>query len=372
MQVGLYIHIPFCSKKCSYCNFYSVPVTGQNVNKLCDCLITEIKTKLDDDIDTIYIGGGSPSCIGPALIDLIKQINHITGRQVPEFTVEINPTQAVKELFDELLSNGVNRISIGAQSFEQAELDLLDRDSTPQIITDAVTTASKSGFDNISLDLIFAIPNQTLLTWSSTLKKAIELPIKHISAYSLSFEKDTALSRMLKTEQIKKIDEEIDMMMYENTIDILRENGFSQYEISNFSIAEFECEHNLKYWNNTEYLGIGPAAGSYYKNQRTMNFPEIKKYVAAIETGTPTYASVQIPNQLEFACETAVLGLRKIKGINLSEYYDRTGYDFMQLFEKPVNTYAVEKLLLVEPKNVRLSRKALPIADNVLADFSFV
>lgn len=371
MQIGLYIHIPFCKKKCNYCNFYSVPIEDHQVISLCDCLIKELKTRLDDSVDTIYIGGGSPSCIGTALIDFILQINEIVG-DVPEFTVEVNPHQASKALFKDLAKTGVNRISIGAQSFVQSELDLLGRNYQPQTIIEAVHNCHKSGIANISLDLIYAIPDQTLNSWDYTLSQAMELPVKHISAYALSYENGTPLMDMFNKGDIKKIDDEIDRMMYDKTIDTLRDHGFSQYEISNFAIDEFQCLHNLKYWDNDEYLGIGPAAGSYYKNQRTINVADVEKYMTIIQAEGTAYSYTETPNDLEFACQSAVLGLRKTKGIRLNEFYEKTGYDFMQLFEGQIEKHSSEKLLLLEPERVRLSRNAFAIADPILADFSFV
>lgn len=371
MGIGLYIHIPFCTKKCGYCNFYSVPILNQDVHGLCSCLITEIQRRLEDSVDTIYIGGGSPSCLGDDLVGLVRRIIEITDSP-EEFTVEVNPTQAQSKLLENLVMLGVNRISIGAQSFNPAELKVLERDASPGQILDSIKIARKAGFDNISLDLIFAIPGQTIDSWEETLKTAIEANPTHISAYSLSFEDGTALTDQLNEGKIHRSDENIDRLMYDIAIDRLREAGFEQYEISNFAKSEFQCQHNLKYWNNTEYLGVGPAAGSFYKNQRTLNFADMTKYFVAIKSGHNPFDEVHIPNEMEFACETAVLGLRKIEGINLSRFTEQTGYNFLEMFAVPVKNYTEQNLLILENDSIRLARVALPIADSILSDFSYV
>jgi oxygen-independent coproporphyrinogen-3 oxidase len=371
MGIGLYIHIPFCTKKCGYCNFYSVPVQGQDVPKLCSCLITEIQRRLEDPVDTIYIGGGSPSCLGENLIDLTGRIIEITGTP-EEFTVEVNPTQADRELLENLIMLGVNRISIGVQSFNPAELKVLERNVTPEQISESIKIAKKAGFDNISLDLIYAIPGQTIDSWEETLKAAIEANPTHISAYSLSFEEGTPLMNQLNEGKIRQTDENIDRLMYDTAIDKLAEAGFEQYEISNFAKSEFQCQHNLKYWNNTEYLGVGPAAGSFYKNQRTLNFADMTKYFIAIESEHNPFDEIHIPNEMELACETAVLGLRKIKGINFARFNEQTGCDFLEMFAVPVKNYTEQKLLILENDSIRLARVALPIADSILSDFSYV
>lgn len=371
MAIGLYVHIPFCVEKCNYCNFYSVPIASHQTDKVLDCIITELENRLEDKVETIYIGGGSPSCLGSDLTGFVDRIIEIAG-EADEFTIELNPQQVDIGLLKSLRQAGVNRISIGAQSLNDSELKFLGRQYSSSMITKAVKLVQKAGIDNISLDFIYAIPGQTLKSWQETLNAATKLPITHISAYSLSFEEGTNLTNMLKAEKIEKVEEEIDRMMYDNTIDSLRNAGMKQYEISNFSKPEFQCIHNLKYWNNDEYLGIGPAAGSFYKGQRTLNFANIDKYVTAIDNDISVFDEVSTPNELEFACECAVLGLRKVVGITLSDFYDRTGYDFMELFEKPIEFYRDQKLLLVEPNDVRLSRKAMPIADSILSDFSYI
>ena len=371
MGIGLYIHIPFCTKKCGYCNFYSVPIQNQDVPRMCSYLITELQRRLENSVDTIYIGGGSPSCLGENLISLTRSVIDITGSP-EEFTVEVNPAQADRELLENLVMLGVNRISIGVQSFNPAELKLLERDASPGQISESIKIARKAGFDNISLDLIYAIPGQTIDSWEETLKAAIETNPTHISAYSLSFEEGTPLTNQLNEGKIRRADENIDRLMYDTAIDKLGAAGFEQYEISNFAKSEFQCQHNLKYWNNTEYLGVGPAAGSFYKNQRTLNFADLTKYFLAIESEHNPFDEVHIPNEMEFACETAVLGLRKIKGINLSGFNEQTGYNFLEMFAVPVKNYTEQNLLILENDSIRLARAALPIADSILSDFSYV
>jgi len=370
-EAGLYIHVPFCRTKCRYCGFYSKPIAEHDAAAVVGAMIAEMKRhELGEDIRTIYIGGGSPSCLAPE--HLLRLIRHAAERclAAAEFTVEINPGQVDQELLLGLRKSGVNRISIGAQSFIQRELDFLGRSYTVDCIGRVVQQARTAGFDNISLDLIFAVPGSCLETWKHNLRVAVALAANHISAYSLTYEDRTPLGRDLATGLVTPVDEDTDRAMYELTIDELTQAGMGQYEISNFARHGFECRHNLNYWANGSYVGIGPGAASYLKGTRSTNFADIEKYVRALTTGESAAESSETLARRERACETAVLNLRRRCGIDLAEFKSRTGFDAMELFAEPIRTYRERRLIEQDGGRIFLSRQALGIADSILCDFA--
>ena len=381
----MYVHIPFCEAKCRYCGFYSEPIENHDPQRLVSAIIAELKRyDLVKSFRTIYIGGGSPSCL--PWEQLLRLINDIPKAE--EFTIEVNPPnarwvnpgQVNKDVLSRLRDCGVNRLSIGAQSFNPAELTFLGRRHSVADIGRAVDAAKEAGFENISVDLIFAIPpstslgtsGSTLESWKYSLHSAIDLGIQHISAYCLTYEEDTPLQKAVAAGEVEPVDEETDRAMYEMAIDELERAGFEQYEISNFARPGFECRHNLNYWANKPYIGVGPAAGSYWQGKRTLNIADINKYIEAIEQGENAATESETPNHLQIACETAVLNLRRRCGIKLEEFKIRTGFDATELFAEPISRY--RELGLIESADGRLflTRTALPIADSVLCDFSTV
>jgi oxygen-independent coproporphyrinogen III oxidase len=369
---GLYIHIPFCRTKCRYCGFYSEPIKNHTPQHLISAIITELTEKRGQEsfFQTIYIGGGSPSCL-PAK-QLLRLIGEITSRcpKPEEFTIEVNPGQVNKDILSQLHAAGVTRISIGAQSFNSEELTFLGRKHSVADIGRAVRSAKEAGFDNIGLDLIFAIPHSTLKSWKHSLRSAIDLGVQHISAYALTYEEQTPLQKAVETGKVTPVDEETDRQMYDMTIDEFEKTDFKQYEISNFAKPGFECKHNLNYWANNPYLGIGPAAGSYWQGKRTLNIADIKKYIDGVEQGKTVTAESETPDDIQIACETAVLNLRRRCGIILDEFKTQTGFDAAKLFAEPVARYKKLGLIRTTSKRLCLTRKALPIADSVLCDFS--
>ncbi|MGB8285087.1 MAG: coproporphyrinogen-III oxidase family protein, partial [Candidatus Aquirickettsiella gammari] len=286
-----------------------------------------------------------------------------------EFTIEANPTQITPQMLSRLRSSGVNRLSIGAQSFNARELAFLGRRYDPIDIARAVSDARVAGFANISLDLIFAIPGQTLATWRDTLAFAIDLGLEHISAYSLSYESDAPLFKQLQRGEIQKVDEEVDRAMYEMAIEMLGKAGIRQYEISNFARSGFECRHNLVYWSNWPWIGIGPAAASYWQGTRTTNISDVAAYMNSIASGQKHLAETETPNAIETACQTAILNLRRIKGIHFKEFRRQTGFDARELFAEPIARYQKLGLIAVEGDSIHLAADALPIADSILCDF---
>ena len=367
---GLYVHIPFCRSKCRYCGFYSVPMAGRDTGRLVCALLRELERYEGADFRTAYIGGGSPSSL-PAdqLVSLARRIRERCPR-VREFTVECNPGQADAGLLAGLRQAGVNRLSFGAQSFRAQELRLLGRGHSVEDIGRSTNLARQAGFDNLSLDLIFAIPGSTLGDWQYSVESAIDLNVPHLSAYSLSFEAGTVFDAWRKAGRLCPVDEELDRAMYEWAVERLECAGLDQYEISNFARPGFECLHNLGYWANRPFVGIGPGAASCWKASRTMNDADIERYVRAVESGMEAPREVQPVNAEDAVCETAVLNLRMRSGIDLAAFRQQTGHDALRTFAEPIRRYRDLGLIEVTDRCVRLTRPALPIADTILCDFA--
>jgi oxygen-independent coproporphyrinogen-3 oxidase len=393
---GLYVHVPFCRSKCWYCEFYSVPAAGRDTGRLVAAMLSELERYEGVPFCTAYIGGGSPTALPAG--QLIALVRRIAERfpQVEEFTVECNPGQVDVQLLEGLRRAGVNRLSFGAQSFRTAELELLGRRHTVADIGRAVELARHAGFDNIGLDLIFAIPGSTLADWRYSLEAALGLDVQHISAYSLSFEPGTVFDMWRRSGRLAPVDEDLDRAMYEWVIERLGQAGLEQYEISNFSRPGFECRHNLGYWANRPYVGIGPGAASYWGPQRegppkrdssrlgtpimrwgalgqggrATHDPDIERYVAAVEHGDAVPGEVQPVSTVDVICETAVLGLRTRAGIDMAAFEHKTGRDVLRTFAAPIRRYCDLGLMEVTDRALRLTEQALPVADSILCDFA--
>jgi oxygen-independent coproporphyrinogen-3 oxidase len=252
----------------------------------------------------------------------------------------------------------------------QSELDFLGRNYSVEEIDQTIKSAKEAGFKDIGLDLIFAIPGSDLKNWRQTFKRAIQVDIQHISAYSLTYEKDTPLERVKSAGKVKAVDEEADRKMYETAIEALANAGFKHYEISNFAKPDFKCRHNLTYWKNDYYIGIGPSAASYIGDYRVENISDIEKYIECIEKSREPAAERIKISATEKASQTAVLNLRLLEGIDLAEYKKKTGFDVYKLFGKSIEKNLKSNLLQLKDNRLSLTKQALPIADRILCDFS--
>lgn len=368
-DLGLYVHIPFCTRKCAYCAFYSVSIERQDTRPVIDAILTELDFySPPEPVNTIYYGGGSPSSL-PADV-LCELIESITGRigQPEECTVECNPAQANRALFSALRLRGVNRLSIGAQSFIPGELEILQRPHSAEDITQAVAEARAAGFENIGLDLIFGIPGSTAETLTESLQKAIALKPTHISVYSLTWEEGTPLTRALSQGHIQAVCEKEERRMYCRLCGMLTTSGYGQYEISNFALPYYECRHNLRYWRNQPVIGLGPAASGWYKKHRTTNIANSEKYVQRIQMGQFAYQETQHPDAMQVASETAILGLRMTAGIELAEFHRTTGYEATRLFAEAIEEHQKSGLLELTGTHLRLTEKGRSFADAVACD----
>ena len=376
---SIYIHIPFCQKKCRYCNFFSSPPENdQQIDSLLNAELKELPQRLEGYeggvIPSIYIGGGTPSIIFEKMPNFIRNIysvlsDHDVSFANTEFTVEINPGDINMRYLSHLRSLGVNRLSIGVQSFDDTELKMLGRRHDSNDIYTAVSAARACDFDNISLDLIFALPFQTLNKWIENLKKAIELVPNHISAYSLTWEEGTEMTNARNTGKLTASTDELDREMYYTTVNMLTQEAMHQYEISNFSLPGFECYHNTRYWNDNDYFGIGPSAGSHIDNARWSNIADTTEYIQRVNDNDETYDDLESFDQSTLIRQAAVLGLRKTKGLSIAEFRQRFDVDLEELYHSEINRHKNEGLLEVANGCIKLTMKGLSYCDTVAEDF---
>lgn len=370
---GIYFHIPFCKVKCSYCDFYK----STNISKIND-LVRSIKLELwlrrdyltDNNIQTIYFGGGTPSLLKPAQIEeLIRacQTVFIVAENV-EITLEANPDDVSIDYLKAIQKVGVNRLSIGIQSFVQSDLKLMKRRHNSVQATNAVKYAQKAGFDNISVDLIYGIPNMPVKQWCENLKKVFELDVQHLSAYHLTYHQGTKLFDDLKHGIVNEITEEESVLQFETLIKLAMDYGFVHYEISNFAKKGFFSQHNSSYWKQTEYLGLGPSAHSYNRISRQWNIASLTHYLLAL-------AHQNIPFQIENLSETdrfndyVITSLRTMWGIDL-EYIGR---EFSKKYrvhvEKVGEKYKANKQVILSENKLILNQSCMLISDGIMSDF---
>ncbi|UCG32438.1 MAG: radical SAM family heme chaperone HemW [Phycisphaerales bacterium] len=381
--LGLYVHVPFCTTKCGYCDFYSVPLRGRAVGQVVRAMIREAEIRaLSVDIgpDTVMLGGGTPTVLPDSeLQGLLTAIQrHFPTDCLREFTVEANPANLDASRARLLRELGADRVSIGAQSFQPRDLAVLERDHEPATIQKAVRAARGAGFRSLNLDLIFGIPGQTLAGWLDTLRRALDLGSDHLSCYGLTYEPGTSLTGRRDSGHVQPCDEQLEADMFCATIDALTAAGFEHYEISNYARPGQRCLHNLSYWHNRPYVGIGPSAASYLHGERTRNVPDVDRYVELIDhTGDATEEREQL-DTLARAGETAMLGLRMTRGIDVVDFQRRTGFDPRVLFRTAIRHFQSLGLLecVVAAGNagcpteyVRLTREGLLKANTVMAQF---
>lgn len=390
-KTGIYIHIPFCLRKCPYCDFYSVAAHDNDLRKdFVGALIKEIQAsgrkygKNSDSpmtADTIYFGGGTPSLLEPEEIQVILAgiRDNFAIEKDAEISLECNPATADEEKLKDFRRAGVNRISIGAQSFDDEVLKTLGRLHDVQEIIEAVDLARKAGFDNISLDLMFAIPGQTEKIWEETLKQALSLNPQHISFYSLEFMEGTPFTRRMEKGLITETDAEDDRRMYERGLEILAEAGFSQYEISNAVRGEeYICRHNMKYWSLGEYLGFGPSAHSYVTGEqgrglRFSNAADVAAYIEAVERGESAIEDFCRNSLEDDVSEYVFTGLRKNRGIDLRDFrkkfgsviWEFYGKDVREEFEEFVRSGFADET----EDNIKLTIKGMNISNRIMALF---
>lgn len=369
-NISIYIHIPFCSHKCSYCDFYSL-ITDANIFPFVESVCNEInemaKKYSQQKIETIFFGGGTPSLLETELIEkIINEIaKNFTITENCEITLETNPGTVNKQKLQAFKSIGINRLSIGVQTFNEEELKFLTRIHDKHTAISTVENAFQSGFENINVDLIFNLPGQSKKIWNENLSIACGLPVKHISAYSLILERGTILNKMVLDGKIKLQDDDYDAELYEYTIDYLTQKNFLQYEVSNFSKEGFQCKHNLNYWRHRNYLGFGPSAHSFFSDERWWNYTSLKMYIESIKSRGNAIRSNEKLSSKQLENEFVMLALRST-GLDLDEYQNKFSKNFFKENEFLLSTL-IEKQYLVREKNIlKFTSKGYPICDEIL------
>jgi len=374
-ETAIYVHIPFCDHKCIYCDFYSI-ITKDNVSSYKDALIKEISHYAHlysgkCSITSIYFGGGTPSLMEPnylsEIIHHIKNKFHVSDDS--EITIETNPGTVNKEKLKDFLNSGIDRISIGIQSFNEVELKFLTRIHDKETAIRTVMNAGEVGFKNISVDLIFNLPGQTKEIWTNNLEIAASLPIQHISAYSLILEKGTILNKMVLDGKVQIQEDDYDADLYEITIDYLEQKGFIQYEVSNFAKPGFECLHNNAYWRYKNYLGFGTSAHSFVNNKRWWNYSSLKMYKAEIETKGSAEANHEIITPENNIDEYIMLALRSF-GIQLSDLEKRFGNEWIKKNKKYLQVLRDNNLITTKDNWLKLTKKGYAICDEIISKFS--
>lgn len=370
---ALYVHVPFCRRRCGYCDFYSAVADPQDYEPVIASIVRELELvchSCDLAAETVYVGGGTPTVLPPNLLSqLLQACKDAAGPQVSEFTVEANPETLGPRVARVLAEAGVNRVSLGAQSFDPAELRTLDRAHLPQHVRRAAALCRDFGFKNLSLDLIFAIPGQTLASWQASLATAISLAPDHMSCYALTFEPGTRLYDQWRAGHVQRVDEDLEADMYETAIEFLAAAGYRQYEISNFARPGKECRHNLTYWRNEAYLGVGPSAAGYIDGMRYKNVSDLTAYAAAINAGRLPRQEEEHLEADQRARETAMLALRLTEGLSRRDFARRFGRDPVDFFAQAVRKNFADGLLEVTNAAIRLTRRGLLLADSVIRDF---
>jgi len=333
MNPGIYIHIPFCERKCGYCDFYSV-VPHRNFNSLRRRLVRATSEEFalrrkhwlrSVKISTLYVGGGTPSLLSPdELAEMISALaSHFDLSLLQEFTVEMNPGTVDREKLAAYRNLGINRLSIGVQAFQNRLLHRLQRIHTVEQATEVVQLARKTGFDNVNIDLIFGIPGQTREDWQESLNRVLALAPEHLSVYNLTYEEGTPFSYLLRSGTLAPMDEELEEELYLQAHELLTSAGYRHYEISNYALPGRECQHNLNYWNNGVYLGFGPSAHSYDGQQRWWNAPNLQKYFEALEQHQlPPGGSEHLSPEARLE-EWLLLRMRQSSGISDEELVQR-------------------------------------------------
>ena len=362
---GLYIHIPFCIRKCAYCDFVSITNGDDMFERYVDTLLLEAEEYSGEEIDSIFIGGGTPTILPHELITrLLKGIHSIFRiSSNTEISCEGNPGTITDEKISALIDGGINRMSVGVQSFNDRELKAIGRIHDAKTAYNTVCKIRKSGISNINIDIMTALPNQNPKSLNETLKTAVELPITHISAYSLIIEDGTPLEKDYSKGLIAVPDEDEDRKMYADTVDFLKKHGFNRYEISNFAKQGYECRHNLKYWSCDEYIGLGAAAHSYIGDERFSNSCNIKEYI------TNNKRENTALSEADKISEFMMMGLRKASGININEFKNRFGKSIDEVFDAELNKFINLDLMQYHNGNYSLTDRGIDVSNSVMCEF---
>lgn len=374
MMAGVYIHIPFCASRCSYCDFFSTLQMADAGVPYVDALIAEAKMRCTElrgeAVSTLYLGGGTPSQLPiPLLAKLVDGLRGVLDlRGVEEFTIEANPDDVTPEWCAAVTVLGVNRVSMGVQSFQDNILRNIGRRHDASQVVDAVRNLRDAGIDNISIDLIYGLPGQTVDSWTRTVEQAIALAPKHISAYGLTYEEGTRLWRQREAGEVMEVPEEQCLEMYRILVEKLTMAGFDHYEISNFAFPGYYSRHNSSYWDETPYLGLGAAAHSYDSITRRSNPHDLQGYIDKISAGKPA-CEVEEMTLWERYDERVMLGLRTARGVDVARLREDFGERAWQHFTTEAQRHInAGNLKLQDETHYVLTAEGIMLSDSVMRD----
>ncbi|HFL3555092.1 TPA: radical SAM family heme chaperone HemW [Clostridioides difficile] len=389
-MLGLYVHIPFCVKKCKYCDFNSYKMDIDSKKRYIEDLKIEMElysNKLykdnkyknkeccslnkNDKITSIFVGGGTPSILTSDEIRevfiSIKEMFDIDENA--EITIECNPGTLTLEKLKTMKEIGINRLSIGLQAIQEKHLNFIGRIHTYEEFEKNYKDALSVGFKNINIDLMYSLPNQTLCDWKETLEKVVHLNPTHISAYSLILEEGTELYNMYESNKFELIDENVDIEMYEYTINYLKSKGYNQYEISNYSKEGYNCEHNILYWECEHYIGIGAGASGYINENRYNNVESLEDYHLSLVKREKPIQENEILSEKDMIEEKIFMGLRMNKGIKFEDFKKKFGIDFIEKYNKQIEMLLARKLINQSFEGIQLTQKGREISNSVFIEF---
>ena len=372
-SISAYLHIPFCEHICYYCDFNKVFLEGQPVDEYIEMLLREIQLGLAQqpitEAKTIYIGGGTPTSLSAKQLDrlLAGVTEYFPMETVKEFTIEANPGDLTKEKLQVMKNYDIDRLSMGVQTFDNRLLKKIGRKHSAEDVYQTIKLLRKEQFDNVSIDLIYALPGQSLESFRDTLKRALDLDLPHYSMYSLILENKTMFMNWVRQGRIELPDQEVESQMFEEAIEQMEKHGRHQYEISNFALSGKESQHNLIYWNNENYFGFGAGASGYLGNRRYKNYGPIQHYLKPLrENKLPAYEEEFLTTQME---EEMFLGLRKISGISKRIFKEKFGVDFQTVYGAVLPELKQKGWLLEEEDTIRLTDTGLFIGNEVFEKF---
>jgi oxygen-independent coproporphyrinogen-3 oxidase len=372
MQLGIYVHLPFCPYICPYCDFAKWPMRRSRASAYMQALQAEILAAPSEPAATIFYGGGTPNAYDPDEIATLTQLlreRFPSGSSPHEITIEVNPELVGETDFERYARAGINRISIGVQSFVEPEIAILGRKHTTEQVERVVASARSAGITSVSMDLIFAIPGQTPASWGRSLDAAIALGVDHISTYGLTIEAGTPYERWYAREPAAFAGEDLEGELYGMAIDRLERAGYEQYEISNFARHGQRCAHNENYWRNGEYLGFGVGAASYRGGERRVHTRELEAYVAAAGAGRAIPGEAERLTGIKVVGEAVMIALRTAQGVALREFKERYGVDVAERYAPVVARYESDGLLERCGDRLVLTRRGRFLANDVCGAF---
>lgn len=371
-MAGIYIHVPFCKTRCIYCDFYTrtdISPKQEYISALCKEIALRKNYLSGEKIKTIYFGGGTPSQLSEKDFSVIFKSIYDNFEVVPdaEITMEANPDDLTPHYVEMLIRHPFNRLSIGIQSFDDKELAFLKRRHSSEKAKEAVTLCKSKEFNNISIDLMYGLPGQTMEIWQKNLNEAIGLDIQHISSYHLIYEQGTWLYRLFKLGEVNAVDEDVSVEMFSIMIDKLASAGFEHYEISNFARNGLYSNHNSSYWLGEKYLGLGPAAHSFNGENRSWNIASISRYIKGINTGYPDIETEYIDEDTSYN-DFILTGMRTMWGVDLNKLERRFGEQMKTYCLKNVRKYIDTDYVTIVDNVMKLTRKGIFISDGIMSD----